>query len=382
MNRRSYQNITVTFIVLALIALSCKKTMEPVAEDPLQDIPELTAQNFRDLTVTMPNYNTVHFSYNPNKTLWSKDFIGIDFGLESDSGFTKLYSLPGDSEVIAPYYLFFYDVNLRLNPSAIREKVGIRYYKKDSGYLEVQYDIPLYRYPYPSAQIVATKNEIQYISEFNTAVSGQKMFIRFVGISGLFEYDLETHTFKQIVSEYITPYLAANSKYCYYSIHEWSPDELLTVKRYNIQLDKVDFEFTIPKVRRVDGLAADESRLYIKMECYRPTHVYSYDLDFNKLDSLEDKFGGYFMTIDDSVLYFKDPKWTWHPDGEQLIRYDLRAKKRLPNLWAPGTKTEGFSISGDFLYYPDIEKGIIGKVPKADLLEVDHKPVIPVETGQ
>lgn len=358
---------TLLMLGIVLLFASCEKNPAEVDEQLIR-LPILGAGEYQNIDVQLVGYNTVRVTHKAGPVLRSRDICRIDIGTTVNNQFIRWKTYPSSIDSTSHVYLIHFNFKVKMSRDEIVQILTLRYIKTDSSFVGVETPVPLYKYPYASAQVILKQDDFNIGIFWNIAVNDDFIFNRPLWVDGcLFTYNLHNHAL-EIMTDNTFQYLAANSHYVFYP--EMRMNQRIILHRFNLITGKNDLTKVLNS-NIVQGIAADENYVYVlivrSLKKYTTNFVLqdSIPLDYEYIN---------FMSIKDSVVYFKDGQYCCDPNGEQLRRFDLTSRTWLPNVWSPAQRTEGFDIYKDGFYYVDLNKEFLGVIYFWDLL--------PVKSGQ
>lgn len=351
---------------MVLFLFSCKKNSTGIHR-PFSNIHGLTYDEFENIDVQLVDYNTVQVTHTAAAYLWSSDICRIDLGTSENGQFIRWIAYSADHDSIYPLYLIHFDFTVKMSEEKIVQTLALRYIKTDSSFVQVQRQVPLYKYPYATANVFFERSDIaEGLFIWDIAVTNDYFFFRPLGGYRIYAYNFKTHNTEKIVTDPIYLYIDANSHYLFY-IDGREPH----VYRFNLETRLIDKKLLFVNIKRIDGITADENFIYVAVSGNYSMYIKKYTLDFTLSDSIAiEHVEPYFMAVYDSVLYFKDGEFTWDEHGEQLKRFDLKTRSWLPNVWAPCKRIAGFNAQNEEFYYFDQLKWFVGIVPVYSLIPV------------
>jgi|GEM_PF-5472495 len=223
------------------------------------------------------------------------------------------------------------------------------------------------KYPYPSAQIILSFRDVQGIGDYGVqdlAVRDQHVYLFGFGADGAWDYDHENHNINYLfVTGFGGDYMTVNDTALYcdfadydigrYSFHQkkfYFNNELSDSIQAHI--DDVGIQ-GITKAGSLLVVLASTSNFHQSVFWITPELQL---VDWQNIDSHFSTVSG--IAYADSILFtvqgFKNPA---------IVRYSFSEKKILPTLMAPSKGVWGIDIIGDWLYFVDNAKKIVGAVP-------------------
>jgi hypothetical protein len=342
---------------LILVSISCKKNPTgPVI--PPDDRPIMSATDYARINLNMVDYDVVHITQQLGLTLRSTTIARIAIGSKGNTGFQQYLSVPDTFSPNANAYIIHYDFTVLMDRKQTVAPLTIRYIAADSSYIDVDTSVALYKYPYSNAQIVTDRSILpDPLSPFqDISRIGSTLFFHPIGPFGLYSFDLNTKTVRDLYDYSSGDQIAADSNYVFCDVNS----DGLIIARYNTSTDAVDLKF--PFFDNF-GMAVLNGYLFVV------DGVNGYMKKYTRSGALTDSVAysnqPYYLAIYDSVAY--GVLWTSPSTAFQITRFDLRTKQFLSNLYSPAFACEGITVFADSLYYCDYGKTIVGAVPISDL---------------
>lgn len=323
---------------------------------PMYALPSLTEANVANVSLSLVSYDSVTIRHALGSSLQSSSFVGISIGTKDSSGFKSFLtsSFPNDDNLKA--FRIDFTFGITLDFSRISIPVTLRYKKVDSSFIDVDTTILIYKYPYPSAEILVTNQIID--SHGNDIfddidLEGAQLFFHPMSADNLYAYDLNKSERTLLLTYDGGDCIAADSVFVFCEIAN------RYVARYNTTTHAVDLTLDFRNYI-IRGLETYKSHLYV---CGEGSYLYKYTFDFSLVDSIRYYGGrGFYMTISEDIVY------TTLLDKSQIIRFSLNTQEYLPNLRAPAKDISGIRVHEGRLYYCDIPRRLVGSVPLSDLV--------------
>jgi len=234
-----------------------------------------------------------------------------------------------------------------------------RFFFMDSSFSDVYLRFFTYKYPYKSAEIYKTTDEIlpeydihlQDI-DFNKGL----MFFHPGGPLGLYRYDKNNHSSILLYEYPAGDCIAHESDYVFFDYGHTK------VFRYNLLTGAQDLEINLSdqNFQDIDGMDCYQNELYILFKAPSGNYVAKYSLEGEYLASLPIHKNTHFMTIDSGILYT-------HNYADTLYRFDLNTGEFLESRKLPAYQAEGIRIADGKFFFVDWYKKMIGIMPLAEL---------------
>lgn len=342
-----------TFFLLILSCAACDQGIAP----PPAYYPNLLSQaNADSIGIEFTDYDKVRITHQFESPLKSREFQRIGIGILDSTGYREVLSSSSQYDPAYDIFSLAFDFLLSLDSTKITTPIILRFYRRDSGFIDVDTTIQQYKYPYPNAEIFLTSSIMVWPIDSRDHFQdidriGNKFYFHPTGPQGLFEYDLNSE-----ITRYLFPYgtgdhIAADSIFVFCDIG-------LKIVRYNILADSVDLTVaTFPTLIR--GLETYQGSLYaITYSSAYAVRKYTYDGAL--IDSSTISGSVFHLTISNGILYTTDFYAT-------IRRFELSTMNVLSSVSGPARNLEGIRIYDDHLYFCDFYKRMVGSVPLQDL---------------
>jgi hypothetical protein len=349
------------FIILsATLLLGCKDE----SAGPITGIdrrPLLSERNMGNVVVSYPAFDVIRITNAAGSVLRSPDVVAVGIG-SARTGYSQLGSFSSTYDAAFGTYVINFDFSVRIDSTLTRLPLVLRYYLAGGGYEDAVATASLFRYPYPSAEVLASGSIVPVpgIHIQDIAMRGNRLYFHPYAALGLYAYDIGS-----VGSTMLLPY-SAGDHIAVDSIFVFC-DAGARILRFNTLSNAVDRTFSPVPSGRIAGLDVFNGFLYVMTGSQ---WVNRYTLDGEPVDSLPFPRQTYYMTIADSIIYSVQAGDQTNPGApDEIVRFDLRTRQFLANLAAPCRSLSGIKISNQQFYYCDWFRNIVGVVPVAALKE-------------
>jgi hypothetical protein len=326
-------------------------------------VTDLVPSNYSKIKVALVGYDKVRITHQAGIDLTSDDITEIAIGIKNNTIFRPLMQYQPVYNPDKQIYEIHFDFTLKLDSTLIIAPLTVRYFFRENFHFDADTTIALYKFPYPSAEIFATRDLIYPDMYQEIALTDSKFYFHGWNSDGLHEYDLVT---KQTT---FYNFYRGGSHITAYKDYVFCDIDHKNIVRFNRKTQSVDFTLSgITDVFSIDGMAIQDSTLFVLVEGSQ-LYLKSFTIDGVEIDSMAYPSSPYFMAIADSIIYRKHYKNDSY--GIYLNRYDLRSKSYLPKVYSPASELKGMEIVNDTLYYCDFWKGFVGKIALSDLVPVE-----------
>ncbi|HEY5615375.1 MAG TPA: hypothetical protein VIL52_05075, partial [Bacteroidota bacterium] len=184
-------NVTAALTATLLLFLSCDQGVtSPLPSSSLLE----------NLVITQTYYDSVRVQSGKNFVLRFQNVERISIGEQTDSGYTELATTKPIYSAISDGYLTTFDVKAKSDSSLIIFPLRAKYHFRDGTTNEVSRNISTLQYPYPSAEVFVTGDEVSYWGVFQDIDRiGDKLYYHPLGAGGLYEYDLVTRQTREML---------------------------------------------------------------------------------------------------------------------------------------------------------------------------------------
>jgi hypothetical protein len=350
--RRHFLSSLLAPMVLGMLFLACKK--ESITTVPTDNRPVITPADFGKVVLTLTDYDFVRVTHQLGLDLRSQKVLRIGIGPKDSTGYTEASSVSTVYDPNSQAYIIHFDFSVRLDSSKTVAPLTLRYYLNDSTHTDTDTAALLYKYPYDSNEIILPFSVLQSLhgpGHFQDVDrNGSLVFFHPLSSYGLYSYDLTTHTLTSLFGYSSGDHVAADSVFVFCDVGHYE------IMRFNLAMDTVDLTFPEPVHDQIYGMDVYNGYLYAS----RASYFKKYTLGGTLVDSVRFIISGYYLTIQDSIIYTVR-------GYNRIARYDMRTQSYLSEVMSPARSTEGIKISNGKLYYCDFNKNIVGSVPIGDL---------------
>lgn len=337
-------------VFVALVA--CEKSVGPKFDDPGY---VLSAANADSISIAFTSYDRINITHRSGSSVKSRDFRSVGIGFVDSSGYTQWDSSVSSYDNSLDAFSFQFNFALVLDSTKAETSVRVRYYHRELGFTDIDTTILQYKHPYPNAEVFVDNSIFTYPDQHFQALVrlGNRLYFHPTGGLGLFEYDLTTNEEKELYLYGAGDHLAADSIFVFCDVNHNS------IKRFNIVTNTKDLDFPI-LLGSIRGLATYQGLLYALDDSKSPSRIYIFTYDGALIDSTDFPWFAFHITIDNGILFAGTA-------GTTIRLIDLPTMNELPRVTAPARNLEGISVFGEYLYYCDWYKMIVGAVPVVDL---------------
>ena len=340
-------------LLCSVILMSCKETgISPDYISPkLQPSP---------LEITQTDY----YTYQATAVVISPSNIErIEVGTITDTTFSIKTTVTPNVVQAEGQYLVAFSASATFKDTTSREEtIRIRLVTPNGSSTTIDTTIPTYKYPYPSAEIVLTRDNIPTVGFFQDIVFlDDTLYFRPSSAYGLHKYDPGTGTATELFRFPGGDHLAADSGVVFLDDH-------IFIMRWNSKtqaLEQTTLVYYGPAAHTfITGMDIFEGRLLVLGSSDYGHFRCRYDYNGNLIDSVRFDTQGYYLAVRDGILHTNG----WG-ETSQIYRYAFSGNP-LPSLCPPVKYGDGIKFHGEFLYYCDYNHRLIGRVPVADLKEM------------
>jgi hypothetical protein len=325
---------------------------------------DLVPSNYSQINVAFVGYDEVRITHQAGIDLTSDEITEIAIGIKDVTVFRPLLQYQSTYNPDKQVYEIHFDFTLKLDNTLTTVPLTVRYFFRDDYHFDADTIIALYKFPYPSAEIFATRDLIHPDMYQEIALTNSKFLFHGWNSDGLHVYDLKSKQKTDYNFYRGGSHLTAYKNYVFCDIDHKN------IVRFNLNTQSVDF--TLPgltDVASIDGMAIQDSTLFVLVVGWSEYYLKTFTIDGAEIDSMAYPHGAYFMAIADSIVYKKH--YVNDSYGIYLSRFDLRSKSFLPDVYSPASELKGLEIVNDTLYYCDFRKGFVGKIALSDLVPVE-----------
>lgn len=347
-------------VTISAFLISCQVN-EPVKPNRI-----LTSDDVPQIVLTQTDYDSVQVSLAQPIQLSEQLLKAIYIDIAVATGQQLL------SDTLKPHYEKGTDgwkVNLTKTygfaDSVTAINVNLQMHQRYNEAITRSASLQCLKYPYPSARIILSFKDIKDIGGYGVqdlAIRNQHVYLFGFGADGAWDYDHENHKIKYLFvtgfgGDYMT--VTDTALYCDFADYE--------IGRYSFHKEKFYFNSSLndsieahSKGRWITGITKQNSTIIALTDGYPATVFWiTPDLKLVRWQNID-----YHFYSESGIAYTDSTLYTAHNyDKPIIMRYDLSQEKLLTNLMAPSREIWGIDIIGDWLYFVDNAKMIVGAVP-------------------
>lgn len=345
-----------------LLYLYCEKDKSITSPEIPSDSP--TKQELSKFQVIQVYYDSTVIKSDKNIILRTKAVEKIILGWKENGFFAGYDTLePQYSPFDNGYYLDFqFEKNTGRTLRIYEFTLRFMLFNNDS--IDVDTTAQLYKYPYQSAEIFITAEEVFQRENYHFQDIDRNdnyLFIHPVGPVGLIKYNLISKQTEELVLYSSGDCITSDSIYIFYDIGHKD------ILRYNLATDTTDMKLDLSGLNYswIKGLDIYGGILYVLLESSPSYYLTKFDLQGNYLGFIEYSKTTIFMTINGDILYSIEisPDWS----GMGISRFNLITETFMENKSLPTNEWEGIRIYQDKFYFTDFYRQIIGTIPLNEL---------------
>jgi hypothetical protein len=353
----------VLFLSVSIFILSCEEnSTEPIQKVISQDVIDFA----HALNITQVYYDSIYVCTSDAFLFDSEKISTIEFGSKTSNQLLVLTSIEPDYAASANSVTLSLSEGLKVEAEIIDLNLTVRLHTTNELFYDLDTLIQMYKYPYSGTEIFLTYEEIFLNDPIGDLVQdfdfiGTDVYVHARGPHGIISINAETSEHHVILAAEKAPpawnYLACTPDFIFYE------STGLTLYRFNLESDTTDLQIDLPLVgyKFIQGLDFNNNVLYVFMETDNvpDNHLAKFDTEGNYLGSVSYPRVTYHMAIEDNILYAIDP--------DKLSRYDLSSNSFLEDRQLPSLYWDGIRTDGEYFYFADYERRIIGRVPLPEL---------------
>jgi len=335
-------------ITAFLIVHSCEKPTSPLAPPVETDL--------RRIIIEQIDYDSLRIRNRDDLVSQQQDFQRIEILGRKGTVYQPIGSVIPSYQQDQSRYKVLFDVRVRIIDSSVYQfPLIIRYVRNNGNITDLDTSAYTLSYPYPSTEVFVTQIQVRSPAGIqDIARLGDKFYYHPLGGYGLYEYDLNSMTVRELINYGGGDHIAADSIFVFADVYHNS------VWRYDLSKDSARPIISSGLIN-IFGMDVYERTLYVlTISTDGLLRLKRYTYDGVLLDSVIYRTWMYYLAIHQGVAY-----GVWYPDS--LSRFDLSTQTRLPNIKAPIRYSDGIKFHGGYLYFCDNDKRLVGRVPVADL---------------
>jgi len=340
-----------------IFVVSCKKD-STAPEDTNPPAPPTKAE-LSKFFINQTYYDSLQMGSETEIILEEQSVEQIIFGSIENGNFVVEDTLvPGYQQNGGQFYLLF-QIDKQLDRALRYYEFMLRFVLTNSDTVDVDTLAPTFKYPYESAEVFITIEQItiepHFFQDFD--MNETDFFYHPTGPLGLYQYNFTSGSTNELVGYSSGNCIAQDSIYVFYEVVGFA------IYRYHLEKDTTDLEVNLSQFNYdyISGLEIYDGILYVLFYDSFSPFLVKFDLDGNLLETIAYSKNTTFMTIKDDILYSIDLT----KDG--LSRFDLNTQNFLSDKSLPTLEWEGIRIVGENFYYVDYYKTMIGVIPLSEL---------------
>lgn len=353
--------IKIALLPFLMFAFYCTEVTSPPPK-PATLSPEKKSPYYGMLAdlvnIRLANYDSLVVENKPAAVLEEQLVNRIQFGqkitgrfvAEQDS--TAHYSGTGGNDSIR------FTIPVKVNEDFVRAyHFTLRFILQDSSRVDIDTTALMYKFPYSSTKIFLKIFDLtcKEVTDFWLTDSA----LYFISRDGLFAWDLQTSTFKELHKLKNNIYLTGHSTYLFLV------KEYREVYKYNIQSDSVEAVWDLLPTGRdqISGIFADSEKIYvlIRTRDFNEKDILGiYDLDGNLIQSHQldmEIWGMHNCAVYDNTLFVNPYR------GNKFIKLDLNTFTFSEGNRLPSPSQTGFQFKDGRFYFLDGKRLMIGYLP-------------------
>lgn len=308
----------------------------------------------------MSNYDSVQVFYKPGGEMRSKSWHQVTLGKKDSINFVPLRSATAVFDPNTSEYVMNLDLRLGSNPTNHIESFTIRFLSPYGQFHDIDTSIVTIGYPYPSAEVVLLWNARNYSFE-DIDVFQNNIYLQASSPSGyVFKYDLfqpaPLDSIRLFVYEVITIDDSSNIYFdhtSFYSIYKLNMITLVSTEVVPHRGSTAWFTF---------GLEYYQGFLYELVSNRGPISLMKYTYNGLPIDSTIISGGVNRLTIHDGIAFIQKGR------DPTIRRFQLATKTYLSEIKSPMLDGEGIRIRGNYFYFLDYQKNLVGRVNLQEML--------------
>lgn len=348
---------TVT-LFLMIFVIACEK--DSTAPEETNPPAPPTKSELSKFFIKQTYYDSLQVGSETEIVLEEQSVEQIIFGSIENGNFLPEDTLiPGYTPSGNHFFLLF-QIDKQLNKNLRVYEFLLRFVLTNSDTIDVDTLAPTFKYPYESAEVFITTEEVAAAPIFfqDIDMNESDFFFHPTSAYGLYHYNFNSGSTTELVGYPSGNFIAHDSICVFYEIG-W-PSEIF---RYNLQQDTTDLVIDLSTFTfdYINGLEIYNGILYALLYSTPSSFLAKFDLQGNFLETISYPKNTIFMTIKNDILYSIDPV------KGSLSRFDLNTQTYLADRSLPTIEWEGIRIVGDNFYFVDFYKKMIGMIPLSEL---------------
>lgn len=353
---------TILLCFTFLLYLSCEKNKGVIGPEPLK---YLSFANLKNLvSIELADYDSMIVRSKEEVNLFPGSITRIEMG-EWDTG---EFDMVGSTTPTFNYEAGRYRFSFVLPHNILNERLRayyftLRFFQENDNYVDLDTFALTYKFPYKTTEIFLATDQLHYsgygsiyIQDFEFV--GRKLYFYNLGPTTLWEYDLQTRELKALLYPWGGDHVAGDSVYLFLDIqHHY-------VYRYDIKKDTVDIQFNLPiSTDNIRGIDVSDENVFVMLpgESDENSLLAVYDFQGNLIEEQQIPVVGYYLSVDNNILYTNDY------ENEQILRYDLLSNTKLLDKPLPAKLNDGMEVYDNKLYFADYYRQMISVMSLSEL---------------
>lgn len=357
---------SITLVVIGMLLHSCH------VDKPVKPNLILASEDIPQLILTQTDYDSVQISFVKPIHLSEQLITHFTVEITKSSGVFLL------SDTLQPVYRKLSDgwkIDLEktygVSDSVTAIDVQIKIAQRYDGAITRTASLQCLNYPYPSAKIIFSFKDINNLGHHGVqdlAVGNQQVYLFGFGADGAWDYDHANGNLKYLfVTGFGGDYMTVNDTALFCNFGEYE------VGRYSFRKQKFYFHNDLSDSLRahiddigIQGITKAGSLLVVLASTsgfHQTIFWITPDLQLRGWQNIDPRFRtGNGIAYVDSILFTVQGF-----DNPVITRYSMSQEMMLPALMVPSRGIWGIDIVGDWLYFIDNAKMIVGVVPLGTL---------------
>jgi len=352
-------------LVIIFVFISCEDITSP------ESFSFPTLEELQKISINQVYYDSLQIENREDMILESESIDRIILGNKDNGSFFGL-------ETVVPTYIktgkkFYpsFQINTKVDKEVLLYEFTLRFVMTDSSIVDVDSSALMIKYPYESAEIFMTYDEVYENADTSWLASAKvqdldmndtDLFIHSIGVDGVNKIEINSKEFSVLVPPYGSgDYIAYDSIYLFYDITGcW-------IFRYNLELDTTDLQLDLSafNYKVLGPMDIYKNILFVMMYLEDPeqTILAQFEFDGNFIESIPYHRKTDYITIHDDIMYALN----YHEDDLKFNRFSLLTKSFSDDMLSPTGVPDGIRVFDDKFYFTDYWKRFIGVIPVSDL---------------